>query len=277
VQGTLPDVLADGPAGSGVVLRAAQPWADADLAQLYDAFTFEADLPLYLELAHLQGPRVLEVACGSGRVILPLVRAGYQVVGIDASAHMLALAQGKLTAARAASAQLVQADMRNFQLQRQDFDLALLAVKSFAYLTEADDQLVCLQTIFAHLRPGGVLAIDLMHPRLDWLAAPSGSMRDDLLQHIAERGCTLSRVESVVSTDLARQTRVIRSIYETIDDSGRVLDKRFVEWPYRWLYRFEAEHLLRRAGFEIEAVYGGYKREPFDTDSPLMLFLARKR
>jgi hypothetical protein len=54
-----------------------------------------------------------------------------------------------------------------------------------------------------------------------------------------------------------------------------VIEKRFVEWPYRWTYRFEAEHLLERAGFEVEAVYGGYQREPFVSESATMLFLAR--
>ena len=67
-------------------------------------------------------------------------------------------------------------------------------------------------------------------------------------------GFTLSRVESVVSTDLARQVRVIRSAYEVIDDRGAVLTKRFVEWPYRWTHRFEAEHLLERAGFASRPV-----------------------
>jgi hypothetical protein len=149
-------------------------------------------------------------------------------------------------------------------------------VKSFAYLTETREQLDCLDSIQQHLRPGGLFAIDLLHARPDWLAAPRGSLRDDLLQPIPEQGITLSRAESVVSTDLARQVRVIRSIYETIDDSGRVLDKRFVEWPYRWTHRLEAEHLLHRAGFDLEAVYGGYRREPFTSESEAMVLLARK-
>jgi len=257
------------------VLRADQPWADAELARLYDVFPFTDDVPLYLELAQRQGRRVLEVACGSGRVLVPLVRAGFDVVGVDASEHMLALARSKL-ARENLSAELALLDMRRLELPRRDFDLAIVAVKSFAYLTEASEQLECLRAIGEHLRPGGVLAMDLLHPSLEWLSAPRGSMRDDLLQHVPERGITLSRVESVVSTDLARQIRVIRSIYETVDDGGRVLDKRFVEWPYRWMHRFEAEHLLQRAGFEIEAIFGGYVGEPFTSDSPTMLFLARK-
>jgi ubiquinone/menaquinone biosynthesis C-methylase UbiE len=274
-NGTLEVVLRDGLSRSGALLRVDQPWADAHLARLYDVFTFEKDLPLYLDLAERQGSRVLEVACGSGRVLVPLARAGCRVVGVDASPHMLELAQAKLNAG-GLSAQLVSADMRNFQLPQHDFDLAIVAVKSFAYLTEVDDQLACLRAIYAHLRFGGLLALDLMNPSLEWLAAPTGSMQHDLLQHVPERGFSLSRVESVVSTDLARQVRVIRSIYESVDDGGQVIDKRFVEWPYRWMYRFEAEHLLRRAGFEIEAVYGGYAGEAFTGEAPMMLLLASK-
>jgi SAM-dependent methyltransferase len=272
-------VWSDGAASDGVLIRVEQPWAAAPIARLYDAFVFEEDLPFYLELAQAQGRRVLEVACGSGRVMVPLVREGFDVVGIDASPHMLALAREKLDARSSADRgnwELVCGDMRQFELGRRDFDLAIVAVKSFAYLSERDEQLSCLSAIHAHLRPGGALCIDLLHPRPPWVSAVQGSMRDDLLQSVPSRGFTLSRVESVVSTDLARQVRVIRSIYEVIDERGAVIEKRFVEWPYRWTYRFEAEHLLERAGFTIEALYGGYRREPFTSESAAMVFVARK-
>ena len=99
----------------------------------------------------------------------------------------------------------------------------------------------------------------------------------DKLASSAQHGFTLSRVETVVSTDLSRQTRVIRSIYEAVDERGQIVAKRFVEWPYRWTHRFEAEHLLARCGFEVEAIYGGYGREAFTADSATMVFLARRR
>src|SRR5207302_10604119 len=107
----------------GALVRADQPWGDAALARLYDAFPFEADLPLYLELAAAEGGRVLELACGTGRVLVPLAEAGNRVVGLDASPHMLALAREKLAAAGSAvatRARLVQGDMRCFRLGGED-------------------------------------------------------------------------------------------------------------------------------------------------------------
>src|SRR5919201_5521501 len=88
--------LPDQPALPGPLVRASQPWGDAILARLYDAFPFDADVPLYLELATAQGGRVLEVACGTGRVVVPLARAGHTVVGIDASQAMLGITRQKL-------------------------------------------------------------------------------------------------------------------------------------------------------------------------------------
>jgi len=267
---------------SGALVQADQPWGDAALARLYDAFPFAADLPLYLDLAAAEGGRVLEVACGSGRVLVPLARAGHQVVGLDASPHMLALAHDKLAAAGpavAARARLVPGDMRSFDLDGEEgapFALAIVAVKSFAYLVDRDEQLRSLATIVAHLRPGGLLALDFLHPAPAWLLEPPGSLRQDLVQHVPEWGVTVARTETVVSTDLATQVRVIRSAYEVVTDAGTVT-KRFVEWPFRYTYRFEAEHLLERAGFRLEAVHGGYQREPFASDSRAMLFLARRR
>ena len=268
---------ADESSAAGALIRANQPWEDPALADLYDLFPFEADLSLYLDLAAAQGGRVVELACGSGRVLVPLARAGHHVVGLDASPHMLARAREKLTAAgcgESGRVRLVLGDMRAFELG-ETFDLAVIAVKSFAYLVTRADQQRALAAAAAHLRPGGLLAVDLLHPSPAWLLEPPGSLRQDLVEHVPERGVTLARTEAVVSTDLAEQVRVIRSAYEVVADDGSVT-KRFVEWPYRYTFRFEAEHLLERAGFEIEAVYGGYRREPFTSESRTLLLLARR-
>jgi SAM-dependent methyltransferase len=165
--------------------------------------------------------------------------------------------------------------MRGFALD-ETFDLAIIAARSFAYLLDRADQQSALRTVAAHLRPGGLLAFDLLNPQPVWLAEPPGSLRQDLVYYDAAQGLTIARTEAVVSTDRAAQVRVLRSGYELVTDGGAVR-KRFVEWPYRWTHRFEAELLLEQAGFEVAGVYGGYQREPFTATSQWLVLLGRRR
>ena len=189
-----------------------QPWDDADLASLYDAFPFTDDLAFYTGLAGTQRGPVLELGCGTGRILLPLAGAGHQVLGVDTSPHMLALARDKLASAGpevAARVRLVQGDLRYLEL-RERFDLAIVAVKTFAYLITRHDQQRALAAICAHLRPGGLLAIDLLNPTPDWLSRSPGSVRQDVFGQLPS-GATVARTETMVSTDLATQVRIIRS------------------------------------------------------------------
>jgi hypothetical protein len=157
----------------------------------------------------------------------------------------------------------------------ETFDLAIVAAKSFNYLLDRAEQARALAAIAAHLRPGGQLALDLLNPRLDWLMAAPGSLHQDLVEYAPVLGATIARTEAVVQTDLVEQIRVTRSGYDIVANDGTV-KKRLVEWSYRFVYRFEAEHLLERAGFAVEAVLGGYAHEPFQASSPTLLFLARR-
>ena len=254
-----------------------QPFAAARIARFYDCFPFQADVSWYLALARRAGPRLLELACGTGRLVLPLARAGSRVVGLDASPAMLAICGGKLAGEEPEArrrVRLVEGDMRGFRLD-EEFDLAVVAVKSFGYLQSPEDQLAALRSIARHLRPGGLLALDLLNPTPDWLAERPGSMRQDICGTTAD-GETVMRTEAVVSIDLATQVKVIRSAYELIQGDGTVT-KDVVEWPFRYMFRYEAEHLLERAGFDVAAVNGGYDGRSFSSDSTSLLVVARRR
>ena len=251
---------------------------DGELAELYDLFPFDRDIPFYLDLASAAGGRVLELACGSGRLLVPLAEAGNSVVGLDSSRPMLARAEGRLRRAGpevAARTSLVEGDMRAFELGER-FDLVIIAVRSFAHVQSRLDQQAVLRASARQLRPGGLLAVDLLNPTPSWLGEAPGSRRQDLAREVSEDKLIVTRTETVVGTDLAAQVRVIRSEYELIDEYGAVR-KRIVEWPFRYTYRFEAEHLLERAGFEVEGVYGGYEREDFRSTSESLLLVGRKR
>ena len=99
-------------------------------------------------------------------------------------------------------------------------------------------------------------------------------MRQDVAGQVGDS--LVVRTETMVETDLATQVRRIRSVYEEIASDGRVR-KQVVEWPFRFTYRFEAEHLLERAGFEIAGVYGGHQREPFASESKWLVLLGRRQ
>src|SRR5579862_9167957 len=116
------------------------------------------------EFARLLGeaPRVLELGCGTGRLLLPLLEAGATVVGLDREPAMLEVARSRLTGF-AERLSLVQAEMRRFHLDKQ-FDMVLVGLNTFMHLLTPKQQITCLESIHSHLRPAGVLLLDLACP-----------------------------------------------------------------------------------------------------------------
>lgn len=245
------------------------------LARYYDAdhAAFDEDVAFYRELARRAGGAVLEAMCGSGRLMLPLARAGRRVVGVDSSAAMLALARERLEAAGLlAAAALHQGDVRD-ALPPGPFGLAIVALNSFMHLADVPEQLAALANLRAALAPGGLLAIDLFNPAARGLGELDGAL-------VLDRTFTLpdgAHIQKLVAqrADMARQVNHVTFIYDELDDAGGV--RRTVQsFAIRWLHRYELEHLLARAGFEVEAVYGSYDLDPFEAASEIMLAVARR-
>jgi SAM-dependent methyltransferase len=250
------------------------PFDRDEIAALYDAVPFAADIPFYLDLA-ARAKRVLELGCGTGRLLLPLAQAGSQVVGVDASRAMLARARQRLAHAPRElreRVELREGDMRALELEGR-FDLVVVATKTFFYVMTPSDQRRMLSGVARLLEPRGIVALDLLNPTLEWLSRPAGSVRQDVAGEVG--GSRVLRTETVVSTDPAEQRRVTRSVYDVVEEDGTVR-KHVVEWGLRYTYRFELEYLLKICGLEVLAVTGGYRDEPFEADSPVMLVTARR-
>jgi SAM-dependent methyltransferase len=244
-------------------------------ARYYDADfgAVEDDIPFYRELARRCGGPILEPMCGSGRLLVPLARAGYRLTGVDVSSALLALARAKLTAGGLlGQVELLEADIRQ-TAPAGPFGLVIVALNSFMHLSTATDQLAALGRIHAALRPDGLLALDLFNPDLRALAAYNGELVFDKSFVTSED----SRVHKFVAqhADQAAQMIYIHFIYDELDAEGRVR-RNVLPFTMRWLYRYELEHLLARAGFALEAVYGSYDLDEYRTESALMLAVARK-
>jgi hypothetical protein len=121
-----------------------------------------------------------------------------------------------------------------------------------------------------HLAPEGRLVFDFFHPKLAMLAAPQP---EKLGIDRVEGGKRIRRYWSAVPR-VARQVNEVTLRWEIEDADGRIEHAR-TGFEMRWFYRFELEHLLGRAGLEVEALYGNFDRSPFSDDSPEMIFVAR--
>jgi SAM-dependent methyltransferase len=144
------------------------------IADLYDhvrAYRDRPDVAFFVEAALAAGGPVLEIGCGTGRVLIPTARAGIDITGLDSSVHMLDVCRAKLLLEAPdvrSRVHLVREDMRDFAL-RQNFALATIPFRPFQHLTTVEDQRACLQTIHAHLQPGGQLILDLFNPMVERL------------------------------------------------------------------------------------------------------------
>jgi len=256
--------------------------AYAFIADLYDyvvPYRTRSDIDFYVAAAQAAGGPVLEVGCGTGRILIPTARAGVDIVGLDLSPHMLQVCQKRLRdepGAVQSRVRLRQADMRSFDLA-QRFRLVTLPFRPFQHLTTVEDQRSCLASIHRHLKEAGRLILDLFNPSLEAL------VRDDLGQEFGDEpeftspdGRRVVRRHRIVSRDYFNQINQVELVYYVTHPDG--CEERLVHaFPMRYLYRFEAEHLLVRCGFEVEAVYADYDKSPYGSTYPgELVFVARK-
>lgn len=232
------------------------------------------DLLMLEQFAARCGSPILELGCGTGRALLPLARAGYRLTGLDISPAMLDLARRKLAAEDLAEGvTLLQADMRDLDLEAR-FNLAFVAVNSFMHLPTTADQLAALARIREHLNPGGLLLLDLFHPDPSRLLDAGGQLT---LERVIPDPTIGSQILKLFSRriDLGQQTLYLTYIFDEVDAQGRVRRHLF-PFALRYLFRYELELLLRHAGFQVEALYGSYNLDDFDSDSEKLIAVARR-
>jgi ubiquinone/menaquinone biosynthesis C-methylase UbiE len=254
----------------------------AFIADLYDhvvPYQNRPDVAFYVEAAEMSGGPVLEVGCGTGRVLIPTARTGIEIVGLDLSEHMLSICQERLSREPEVvqdRVELMTADMRNFDLDRT-FRLVTIPFRPFQHLTTVEDQMACLESVHRHLEEEGQLVFDLFNPSLDALTSDTvGEEIGEEPAFVTPDGRKVVRRHRTVSRDLHNQISHVELIYYVTHPDGT--EERLVHaFPMRYLFRFEAEHLLVRCGFEVEAVYAEFDKRPYgSTDPGELIFVARK-
>lgn len=227
------------------------------------------DVAFYRGLARETGGPILELGCGTGRVLLPIAEDGHACTGLDGSSAMLDVLRAKNPPS---SLRLVHAPMEDFDLGGDRFALIFSAFRAFQHLVRVDDQLRCLANVRRHLAPGGTFAMDVYAPLLDRTALVHEPEAADAT--FPMDGAEVTRWVRI-DRDLATQVATIHMRYERQRGGMRVAPDEHESFHMRWTHRYELEHLLVRAGLEPTAIYGAFDKRPYDYVSGEVVVVAR--
>ena len=254
----------------------------------YDAFasTYDLeygrtriDLEFYVALAKAAQPPVLELACGTGRITIPIARAGVPVTGVDSSREMLSQARAKLDTEGPLPVTLVQGDMRTFALEER-FGLAMIPARSFLHLLTPEDHVAALHNIRDHLVDDGRLALHFFVPNLRMIVERAESSLGQALAYSHEfvdpdNGQRVLVWQSL-QHETYRQRICAHFVYEWVDEARQTVARRHRHYTLCYIHRNEMEHLLARCGFEVEALYGDFEGGAFGPESTEMVWVARR-
>jgi SAM-dependent methyltransferase len=254
---------------------------DSFVAEYYDflpTVTGRADLDFYLAEAKKSCGPVLELGCGTGRVLLQIARAGFRVTGLDLSEMMLRRCREKLASEPHEVQERIslhRGDMADFDLGEK-FGRIIVPFRPFQHLLEVREQLACLRCAHRHLEPGGRLILDLFQTDPRRMHDPAF-----LNEEIVESEATLPdgrklRLASRLSAfHRAEQFNDCELIFYVTHPDGRT-ERLVFAFPLRYFFRYEVEHLLARCGFRVAELYGDFDRTPLSAESREMLFIAEK-
>jgi SAM-dependent methyltransferase len=207
-------------------------------------------------------------------VLLPLAAAGQRVTGVDLSPALLGVARAKLRDGGFLDrVTLVEDDLRHFTLPARDYAFAVCTSNTLMHLSTPEDQQTALVNAARHLRPGGLLLLDLFHPDIPRLMEVHG------LMELADQWTTSTGSYvvkwSVRTLDLAAQLQDTVFIYEETLPSGAT-ERTVCPFTLRFVWRHEAELMLAAAGLDVEAVWGDFEGNPYDNQSEHLILLATK-
>lgn len=241
---------------------------DAD----YAARNYNHDIPFYVEMARESGGPVLELGCGTGRVLLPIARAGIDIHGVDISQGMLDHLLGTLRHEPPQVQEhvtLQRGDVQDVWINRK-FALVIAPFRIAQHLITRDQQQRWLRNIGRHLAPGGLLAFDVFQPDFKLLNQSAERVDVDRSDNLGRRIRRYART----TADFATQTIHItmRWVYREGDEER---EESAGSFQFHWYTRPELQELLSDCGFDILHFYGSFQRQPFTDSSKDQIIVAR--
>lgn len=228
------------------------------------------DLPFWRDLAARRGGPLLELGCGTGRVLLPLAQQGYTLFGLDHDLGMLAFLKNHIPEDCTGSIHLLQADMANFRLGRR-FPLILMPCNTLSTLTE-EVRTRTLQRVYQHLSPGGIFAASLPNPAVlaDLPAVGEAEAEECLVEPQSGQALQVSSEWEKTVNEF-----ILRWHYDTLGTDGS-LERRTVESRHDLATRGDYAQAAAVAGLEILEEYGDFDGSPYDRDAANLILVFGK-
>jgi SAM-dependent methyltransferase len=214
------------------------------------------------------GGPVLEIGCGTGRIFTEAINKGVDIYGIDISKLMQNYLKKKIQ--RKDYFRLKLADVRKFNFGK-GFNLIIVPFRMFSHLISVEDQLQALGNIHNHLRHGGRFIFDVFLPDLDLIK--KGIENSIVFEGEHEPGKRLQRLQSSIP-DYINQTQHVKfkDIWEETDG---VHEDSF-EFPMRYFFRYELEHLIARANLKLVKMNGDFHKNEINSSSKDMVCVCTK-
>lgn len=244
----------------------------------YAANQLVADIPFYVDLAKQSGGPVLEIACGTGRILLRIAREGIEIHGVDNSESMLGVLRSQLAQEPHEVREHVtvrEGDMRNFRLERK-FPLVLIPFRPLQHMYTVQDQMDALATAAFHLDEGGKIAFDVFFPNFEAFAGGIGKEVLDLewTEDEAKRK-VVRRCFRKKSYDKIQQTFEGEFVFRTHEGDKVVLEETDPLKMCFFTYQ-QLRALFLLTGLEVVEEYGSFSRAPLDNEAQQMIFVVRK-
>lgn len=236
-----------------------------------------SDVDRYKEIASYVGGPVLDICCGTGRVAIPLAKAGFEVTGVDNAEGILNQFRSNLQrfdSLITKGISIVNQDAARLELPNRDFRLAIIAFNSLLVISDFDAQRQTLRRVAQHLSHHGVLVLDIVNPlrlKIDGDPVP----KPFFTRRSPASGNTYMRFAASGPFD-ENHRQHLRGWYDEIDSNGYVTRQHYsIYW--RPIFRFEIELMLHEAGLKIHKIEGGHLKEPYTVQSPRMFIQATKQ
>jgi SAM-dependent methyltransferase len=233
----------------------------------------------YVGQAVRGGGPLLDLGCGTGRIAIPAAMSGVEVVALDVSEAMLDVLEDKLEAVGElpGSVQPVLGDLRDFELERR-FPLAFMAYRTFMHLLGPDEQLAALERARAQLEPEGTLILNVWAARPELIAplvGPTGGALQLVGRYHFDDGTGLLHYRATRCEPISQRLDEDHLLHE-LDEEGTVLATHALTMTRSWQTLREMGHLVARAGFEVQALFGDFDCAPPGAGNQEQIWVLRR-